>query len=104
MNYADIILLGALVLTILIEFVVLWIAFRKPLHMLGYSALINGLTLPAAYIIDTFLGFYVTEVIVFIAEVFLIKLLLQPTYKKAVIVSLVANLITAFISFVALMF
>jgi len=104
MSYTDIILLGALVLTILIEFVVLWIAFRRPLRMLGYSALINSLTLPAAYIIDTFLGFYITEVIVFIAEIFLIKLLLQSTYKKAIIVSLIANLITALISFVALMF
>ncbi|MBW2993285.1 hypothetical protein KY317_01790 [Candidatus Woesearchaeota archaeon] len=101
MNPLDFIILMSLVITIIVEFFVYWLAFRHHLFKLfGYSVLVNCLTVPVVFILNNFIGFYFSEILVFIAEGFLIVYLLKTSYKKAFIVSFIANLATAFIGVV----
>lgn len=99
----------ALLVTIAVEFLVYVVIIRqKALQLFLYSVLINCLTQPAAFYLlsqfnnngDTLLYFIIVEFLVFLAEVFLIKLLLRVNYSKAVLLSFSANLITALLSFV----
>jgi len=102
----------ALITTIAVEYVIyLLIQHKKPLFLLGSAVLINCLTQPPAYFafnyfnnssyyIPSILYFVVIEITVFVIEIFLIKLLLQINYKRSVIVSFSANLITALLSFI----
>lgn len=105
--------LAALLITIAVEFFVYLVIIRqKPLQLFLYSVLINGLTQPIAlwalnrvilssYNPDLFyLYFIIIEIIVFLAEIFLVQLLLRVKLIKALIISFSANLITALLSFV----
>jgi len=91
----------SLIITILIEFGVIWIFIRKDISKLFlYAVLINSFTLPIATfsyqnIID---NFFLIEILVLLAESILIMLLLKTKYSKALLISFVANFITAMIS------
>jgi hypothetical protein len=90
------------ILTILIEFVVIWLIIRKDTSkLLAYSILINSITLPLAtysyiYIYHNFL---LTELVVMIIESLLLMLLLNIKYSKALIISITANIITGLVGY-----
>lgn len=103
----------ALLLTIAVEFVVYYVFIRsKPLKLLLYSCIINSLTHPIAFYFYseyslTFdlnnnlnVYFLIIEIIVFLAEIYPVKLLLKVNFQKAAIIALTANLVTALLSFV----
>ncbi len=88
--------------TIIVEFVIIWFFIRKaPLKLLLYSLLINSFTLPIATYsyLNILNNIYFIELSVILAESLLIILLLKINYKKAFLISLVANFITALIGF-----
>lgn len=88
-------------ITITAEFMVFWILLRKePLKLFMYSVLVNSLTWPIAnYAYNNVLNnFLFVEAFVFLAEIILIKLLLEIKYRKALYISFIANLITGAIS------
>lgn len=103
----------ALLVTIAVEYLVyLAVIKNRPLQLLLYSILINALTQPLAYLVYFYvipseltnnslnLYFIIVEILVFLAEALLIQLLLKMKFSKAVIVSLIANSVTALLSFV----
>ena len=91
-------LLYSLLVTIFLEFLVIWILLQeKPARTLLYTILINSFTLPLAtysyyYIIPNLI---VIELGVILLESLLIMLLFKIKYSKALIISAVANLVTA---------
>jgi hypothetical protein len=90
------------ILTLFIEFLVIWLFIRKePLKLLFYSFLINSITLPLATFSYLYLypSFLLTETVVFLVETALLKLLLEIGYSRALSISLVANIITALLGF-----
>ena len=100
----------ALVFTIFIEFLVYAIFIRKDYKkLIFYSLVINLITNPLA---NLFAGtmffnppkFFLIEFLVFIVEIFLIKYLLNVSYKKAVGISLIANLLSFVFGFFLLLF
>lgn len=96
-NYID-----AWFLTIIVEFSILWIFIKKENpELFLYSILINSFTLPlATYSYQNLLNnIYIIELLVILIESFLIMILLQIKYKKAVLISIIANTITALIGF-----
>jgi hypothetical protein len=93
----------ALIVTILVEFVVYFVFIRKkPLKLFLYSALINSFTLPiATYGYQNILNnLLVVETLVFLAEIPLIKLLLEIKYSKSLLLSFVANFATSLIGLI----
>src|SRR3989344_7732498 len=90
----------SLIITIIIEFGIIWIFIRKDISKLFlYAVLINSFTLPIATfsyqnIIDSF---FLIEILVLFAESILIMLLLKTKYSKALLISFIANLITSMI-------
>jgi len=103
----------ALLLTIAVEFVVYYVFIRsKPLKSLLYSCIINGLTHPIAFYFyseysiaydlnNNFnIYFLIIEIVVFLAEIFPVKILLKVNLQNAVIIAFTANLITAVMSFI----
>lgn len=93
-------LLIPLILTIFIEFIVLWIFIKKgPEKLLFYSLIINSITLPLATFIYAYI-FYnllLIEITVFFVETFLLKIILEVKYEKAVLISLIANFVSAIV-------
>lgn len=91
-----------LILTIIIEYIVYAIIIRKKFKLLLiYCILINLVTWPLANIFYGVSGlFWIIELGVFAIESVLIKYLVDITWKKAIILSFVANLITALIGLV----
>ncbi len=96
-----------LVSTIFFECLVYLIFIRKkPLKIVGKCALIQILTNPLANYVFLLtvmyypISFYAIEVGVIVVEIFLIKWLFKLNYKKAIALSILANVITAAISFV----
>lgn len=90
-----------LMVTIIIEFFILWLFLRKnPLRILFYAALINLFTLPiASYLYQNILNnFLLIELGVFLVEWILIMVLFEMSYYRALLLSFVANFITAAIS------
>ena len=90
-------LIFPLILTIIVEFFILWLFTRKkPLILLLYSILINLITLPLATY--TYLYLYhnliLIEIFVVLAEALIIKILLEIDYKKAILISVCANFST----------
>ena len=89
--------------TVIVEFMVLWIFVKnKPWILLFYSVIINSLTLPIAtysylYILNSFL---VIEFVVIMVESVLLMYLLEIKYSKALLISFIANGITAFIGYI----
>ncbi|MGB9937128.1 MAG: hypothetical protein ACPK7O_05360 [Methanobacterium sp.] len=95
-------LLFALVITIILEFLILCLFFRKSfLKIFIYSVLINSFTLPVATYLYYFLlnNIFIVEGGVILAESVLIMFLMEIKYKKAIFISIVANIITAAIGF-----
>jgi len=93
--------------TIAVEFLVYWVVLRTtPLRLFCYSVLINTLTLPLANFAysSLSLNFYLIEGVVILSESFLLFLLLQKRYLLCLLLSLIANSITALISFLFLPF
>ena len=87
-----------LLLTIAVEFLILWpLTRRPPLKVLVYSILINSLTQPAAaYVYRNLLGaLLVVELGVVLVETVLIMLLFRIRYRRALLFSLLANLASA---------
>jgi len=69
-------------------------------NLLLSSLLINAVTWPLANFFYGIYGtFIVIEAFVFLAEIPLIKLLLRLEWRKALVISLTANLTTALLSF-----
>ena len=88
------------ILTIFIEFLIIWLFIRKePLKLLFYSFLINSITLPLATFSYLYLyhSFFLTETTVFLVETVLLKLLLDIDYPWALSISLAANIVTALV-------
>jgi hypothetical protein len=85
--------------TIIIEFIVYIISIKKNiLNLLLYSLLINLVSWPLAILFyDLFGLFWIIEIEVFILESVLIKYLVEISWKKAIFISFIANLITALI-------
>lgn len=87
-----------LLLTIIIEFFIYLIFIRKNiLNLLLYSVLINSLTNPLANFMYQlkpwlFSQIFIIELGVFVMEIFFIKFLFEISWKKAILISLVANL------------
>jgi hypothetical protein len=98
-------LILALLITIIVEFLIFYLFFRKsPLKLFIYSVLINSFTLPLAtyiyiYILNNFL---IAEIMVVLVESVLIMLLMEIKYKKSVLISIVANLVSAIIGLTGL--
>ncbi|MBL8015736.1 MAG: hypothetical protein JNK43_00575 [Ignavibacteria bacterium] len=104
--------LTALVITIAVEFVVYVVFFRKDLlKLLLYCIAINLFTHPIAYYFYNQLSgpyhnsafniyFLIVELVVFLAETVLIMLLMKLNWKTSLLLSLIANLTTAMLSFV----
>lgn len=93
-------LILTLLVTVVVEFLILYIILRSSiLKILFYSLLINSLTLPiATYIYQNLLeNLFMVEILVIVAESILIMVLFEIDYKKALIISLIANGITALI-------
>lgn len=89
-----------LILTIFIEFMVIWIFIREsPGKLLFYSLIINSITLPLATFVYTFVfhNFLLIEIAVFLVETILLKIILELKYEKAVLISLMANFISAIV-------
>lgn len=94
--------LSALFLTITIEFFILWLFIKNQTQkIILYSALINLFTLPlATYSYYNLINnIYIIELGVIFVESFLIMILLQIKYKKALLISTIANTVTALIGF-----
>jgi hypothetical protein len=86
-----------LIITIIIEFIILWLFKReKPLILFLYSILINSITLPLATYSYLYLypNLILIEILVVLVEALIIKFLLEVHYKKAILISFVANLCT----------
>ena len=91
---------GAWFLTIIVEFFILWLFIKKQTwELFLYSVLINSFTLPlATYSYQNLLNnIYIIELSVIIVESFLIMILVQIEYKKALLISITANTVTALI-------
>ena len=91
------ILIFSWILTLLVEFLVMWIFLRKePWKLLLYSLLINSLTLPLATYSYLYLfpNLPITEIGVILIETVLLKLLLGISLRRAFTISIVANLVT----------
>lgn len=102
----------ALFLTIAVESVIYFLFTRSnPVKLFFYSVIINCLTHPVAfYIYSEFslnyelnnnfnIYFLITEIIVFLAEVYPVKILLKIDLPKAAVIAFSANLVTALLSF-----
>lgn len=103
----------ALIITIAAEFLVYIFYIRSKLAAVFlFSVIINCFTHPAAFYIysvftekfalyDNFnIYFLIIESIVFLTETVLIRMLFNFTFKKAMLISFTANLVTALLSFI----
>jgi hypothetical protein len=87
-------------LTVSIEALLLWIILKnRPWQVLIFSILINSLTLPLAIYMYQYLitNLILVELLVVILEGFLLKVLFLLPYKKAFIISLAVNIVTALV-------
>jgi len=99
----------ALILTIIIEFIVYSIFIKKNYGKLFlYSVLINGFTNPLANLISTYTkiptALLILEFFVIVVEVFFIKSLLEVKYWKAILISIVANIISWILGYLILIY
>ncbi|CEA14046.1 MULTISPECIES: hypothetical protein [Methanobacterium] len=82
------------ILTVFIEFAIIWLFIRKePGKLLVYSLLINSLTLPLATYSYIYLypNLLLIEALVIMVELVFLKFLLETTYTQALAMSLTAN-------------
>lgn len=89
--------LYAFILTFAIEFAIFCLFLKKNyLQTFFYVFLINAFTWPLANLAyDFWRNFYLIELGVFVVEGFLIKLLFKMNYKKAFLISFIANFVSA---------
>jgi len=89
--------LFSLIITIILELGIYLFFIKRPiLNILGYVILINCVTHPLATIFYKQLeNLIIVEFSVFIVEIFLIKWSFEIDYKKAIQISVIANLLTA---------
>lgn len=87
------------ILTFLIEFFVILLFIRaEPKKLLLYSLIVNIITFPLATILyNGISGLVIIELGVFLVESVILMRLLKIKYAKAVLISFVANVITAII-------
>lgn len=90
------------IITFLLEFIIYLIWFRKrPGKIILYALLINLFTWPLAQMIFGLIGnFIIIEICVFIVEAVLLKYLFEMKWGKAILLSLIANLLTAIVGLV----
>ncbi|MGI6465148.1 hypothetical protein [Methanobacterium sp.] len=89
-------------LTVFIEFVIIWLFIRKePGKLLLYSLLINSLTLPLATYSYIYLypKLLLIESLVIMVEWIFLKFLLEINYTKALAISLIANASTFLVGY-----
>jgi|SRR3989344_6139847 len=94
-----------LLLTIIVEFIIFWLIIKdKPTKLFFYSFIINSFTQPLGIFLyqNALINFYIAELLIFILESFLISLLFKIKYKKAFLISFLANIVTALIGFLLL--
>jgi hypothetical protein len=85
-------------ITFLIELIIYFIAFKneKNMKIVFYCFLINSFTWPLANFFYSLFGFfYIIELGIILIEILLIILLFKTNWKKALLVSLIANITTA---------
>lgn len=95
----------ALILTILMEYVVyLFLIRNDPLNLFLYSFLINAFTNPLFNYIYNYEHhmLYTLEIAVAIVESILIFFLMELSYPKAILISLVANIASFLLGLVIL--
>jgi hypothetical protein len=91
--------------TIVVEFLIYLAYIKKyPARLLMLSVLINGLTLSISNIALSFTSIIYIEIGVFIAEIFLIKLLLETSYPKSLAISFTANFLSWILSYIIVLF
>jgi hypothetical protein len=91
-----------LLLTIFLEFIV-YLLFLKEnyLSLLGYSVLINCFTNPLSNIAFLLgVNLILIEVLVVLLETILLSYLLRLNWKKSIIISFIANLLSFMVGFV----
>ncbi|MFH1174389.1 MAG: hypothetical protein V1725_04605 [archaeon] len=98
-----------LLITIVVEFFIIWLFLRKnEWWLLLYAVLINCLTWPLAMLVFSlvpswYLPFYlIIELFVALAEWPLLKLLTRASWKRAALIAFCANIVTAIIGFLLL--
>ncbi len=90
-------------LTFAVELIIYFIFLKNWKEIILYCFLINLFTWPLANLSYGFFGmFWIIEFVVFLVEAVLIKLLFKIGWKKAFIVSFIANLLTAGIGLIFL--
>ncbi len=96
----EIFILINFLLTFIIELIIYFIFIRdKKLNIVLYCLLINLFTWPLANLIYGFwANFWLIELCVFLIEFILIKILFNISWKRAITISLIANLISASLS------
>lgn len=85
------------IITVIIEFVIIWSFIReKPLKLFFYSLIINSITLPLAtgIYVYFFHNLLLIEGLVFFVEIILLKIVLDIKYSRAIIISFLANVIS----------
>jgi len=89
-------LLILFLITVILEFIVYSLFIRKDFkNLIIYSMLITLFTYPLANLSLEFINqIFIIEFFVFLIEIFLIKNLLNVSYKKSILISFIANLIT----------
>lgn len=89
-------------LTVVIEFIIIWLMVRdRPWLLLFYCMVINSLTLPIATYcyLNLLPNIYYIEISVIFAESVLLMFLLKLKYPKALLISTVANTLTALVGY-----
>lgn len=99
--------IGAFAVTIFIEALLILLLTRKKIETgfkksLGYSGIINTITYPLALLLYIFVvpSLILVEILVFLAEIFLIKHFLKTGYKDSFVISFTANFATLFLGIV----
>lgn len=95
--------IAAFILTTLVEFIIIFLVLKdyKWTTILLYSTLINCVSWPLAvrlYDAQVF-TFFETESLVFLIECLLLGVMVQERYRKIVLSVLLANSVTAILSF-----
>lgn len=96
-------ILFLLVQTFIIELVIVWLFLRKQskfFDIAGFVFLINLFTWPLAQLFyGESANFFIVEIMVVLVESLLIRLLFKLGYWKSLLISFVANLVSAFFGF-----
>jgi hypothetical protein len=91
------VVLAVLVATIFLEWGIYALFLRRRLFFLfGTSILVNGLTNPSANLLySSFPNLWLVELLVIASEILLLRWLIPLNWRRAVILSLAANLVSS---------